>query len=52
MSEHDPTAWDDPEADDEDDDEREAQGEDPTSLTRGFEDAEDLEEFDAEEDED
>jgi hypothetical protein len=53
MSEHpeDDAGWDDPEQDeDEDEDEREAQAEDPTSPTRGFDDLDDLEEFEAEQD--
>jgi hypothetical protein len=48
MSEHHPDeGWDDPAAENEDD-EVEAQSEDPTSPTRGFEDLDDLEEFDEE----
>ena len=57
MNEHRPgdSGWDDPERD-EDEDEgqgsmREAQGEDPTSPMRGFDDLEELEEFDAENEE-
>ena len=55
MSEHrqGDSDWDDPERDEGDGegDIREAQGEDPTSPMRGFDDLEELEEFDAENDE-